>query len=140
MASKDEIEIAEGMLKRYSTPKISMETAHFHAMNHPEGSLLRKHWLDVRREIEQQSRGRDPRPRRRRCPARSRRDVASTVEKARAATQRIDQILAGVQQIIGAEIATPDVEAESPSLFQRATKAVGFVARARKALKGLTGK
>ncbi len=68
--------------------------------------------------------------------ARTRRDVASSVDKGRRAAQRIDQILLGVQHIIGADVATPDVEEASPSLFQRATKTLGLVSRARNALKG----
>jgi hypothetical protein len=67
---------------------------------------------------------------------RLRRDVPTTIANARKAFARIDQILSGVQQIIGEDLSTEQVKAEAPVAFKRASKAFSFIERARRALAG----
>jgi hypothetical protein len=43
--------VAEGMLKRYSTPKVAREMAYIHAMDHPPNSDKRIYWLRVYERI-----------------------------------------------------------------------------------------
>lgn len=38
---------AERMLKRYSTPAVAAEMAHWHAMDHNPGDCYRNYWLAV---------------------------------------------------------------------------------------------
>ena len=49
-------EIARGMLGRYSSAKVAMEMAHWHAMDHADGSPSRARWLRVRETIGRLSR------------------------------------------------------------------------------------
>ena len=49
-------EIARGMLSRYSSARVAMEMAHWHAMDHAEGSPSRARWLRVRETIDRLSR------------------------------------------------------------------------------------
>jgi hypothetical protein len=49
-------EIARGMLGRYSSARVAMEMAHWHAMDHAEGSPSRARWLRVRETIDRLSR------------------------------------------------------------------------------------
>lgn len=44
-------EIASHMLRRYSSAKVAMEMAHWHAMDYAAGSALRARWLLVRETI-----------------------------------------------------------------------------------------
>jgi hypothetical protein len=48
-------EIARGMLRRYSSARVAMEMAHWHAMDHAEGSASRARWLRVMGTIERLS-------------------------------------------------------------------------------------
>jgi hypothetical protein len=55
MEAVEEETIARGMLSRYKTPQIAMEMAHWHAMDHAEGSDGRARWQRVRGLIERLS-------------------------------------------------------------------------------------
>ena len=48
----EEETVARGMLGRYRTATIAMEMAHWHAMDHAEGSEGRARWLRIRTMIE----------------------------------------------------------------------------------------
>lgn len=47
----DEQTVARGMLSRYSSPKVAIEMAHWHAMDHAEGSEGRSRWQRVKETI-----------------------------------------------------------------------------------------
>lgn len=47
----EEETVARGMLNRYSSPKVAMEMAHCHAMDHGPESELRARWLRVKETI-----------------------------------------------------------------------------------------
>lgn len=51
----EEETVARGMLRRYRSTAIAMEMAHWHAMDHAEGSAERSRWLRVRATIERLS-------------------------------------------------------------------------------------
>ncbi len=51
----EEETVARGMLRRYSAATVAMEMAHWHAMDHAEGSAGRARWQRVRGLIERLS-------------------------------------------------------------------------------------
>jgi len=50
-APAEEATVARGMLHRYRSAEVAMEMAHWHAMDHAEGSARRARWLRVREMI-----------------------------------------------------------------------------------------
>lgn len=47
----EEETVARGMLSRYRSAKVAMEMAHWHAMDHDEGTAHRARWLRVQATI-----------------------------------------------------------------------------------------
>ncbi|MGA7119682.1 MAG: hypothetical protein WBY94_06265, partial [Polyangiaceae bacterium] len=77
-------EIAAGMLRRYSSPKIALEMAQIHSHDGPEGSPRCKRWQAVAKEIcKQAGLGPDGSPRRTRAfgDVRGRKDWAALFAK-----------------------------------------------------------
>lgn len=57
-----EEDVARNMLRRYRTVAIAMEMAHWHAMDHAEGSEGRARWLRIRTTIEHLNKTKEARP------------------------------------------------------------------------------